>query len=235
MQPTNSRFARLALALGVAALAAAALTAPASAKTKYMSVKWMKGFAAPNTPKKLDKVGVIEIGSHKAKNVLVLEPGTSAAAPYFVPLAEWIVEKAPEWQVWAVQRRENLLQEERGAEVQGRQGQRDGILQLLPRLPGGRGSEEAQRTCGGEEAKEDGGKEWGMNVAVEDLHIVIEDAKKMKGKVVLGGHSLGGSVVTAYATWDFAGQPGADGLSGSCTSTAARARRRSARKKRKPN
>ena len=53
-----------------------------------------------------------------------------------------------------------------------------------------------------------------MNVAVNDLHIVIESAKALGGKVVLGGHSLGGSVVTAYATWDFAGSPGADGLSG---------------------
>ncbi len=53
-----------------------------------------------------------------------------------------------------------------------------------------------------------------MNVAVEDLHTVIESAKGLGGKVVLAGHSLGGSVVTAYATWDFAGSPGADGLSG---------------------
>ncbi len=53
-----------------------------------------------------------------------------------------------------------------------------------------------------------------MNVAVEDLHTVIGAAKALGGKVVLAGHSLGGSVVTAYATWDFAGSPGADGLSG---------------------
>ena len=57
-------------------------------------------------------------------------------------------------------------------------------------------------------------KQWGMKVAVEDLHDVIAAAGKLGGKVVLGGHSLGGSVVTAYATWDFAGHAGADGLSG---------------------
>ena len=34
------------------------------------------------------------------------------------------------------------------------------------------------------------------------------------GKVVLGGHSLGGSITTAYATWDFNGTPGAKGLVG---------------------
>ena len=53
-----------------------------------------------------------------------------------------------------------------------------------------------------------------MNVAVQDLHTVIGAAKKLGGKVVLGGHSLGGSVVTAYATWDFDGQAGADDLAG---------------------
>ena len=44
--------------------------------------------------------------------------------------------------------------------------------------------------------------------------MVIQDAKALGGKVVLGGHSLGGSVVTAYATWNFNGQPGAQELSG---------------------
>ena len=32
--------------------------------------------------------------------------------------------------------------------------------------------------------------------------------------MVLGGHSLGGSITTAYATWDFNGTPGVKGLSG---------------------
>jgi pimeloyl-ACP methyl ester carboxylesterase len=57
-------------------------------------------------------------------------------------------------------------------------------------------------------------KQWGMSRTVEDLKVVIAKAKALGGKVVLGGHSLGGSVVTAYATWDFGGHPGAEGLSG---------------------
>jgi hypothetical protein len=68
----------------------------------------MKGFAAPGTPPKYNKVGVIKIGPASAKNVLVLEPGTSAGATYFVPLAKWIVSKTKGWQVWSVERRENL-------------------------------------------------------------------------------------------------------------------------------
>ena len=53
-------------------------------------------------------------------------------------------------------------------------------------------------------------KQWGMKVAVQDLRVVIGAAEKLGGRVVLGGHSLGGSVVTAYATWDFGGHAGAD-------------------------
>ena len=42
--------------------------------------------------------GVIRIGARTARNVLVLEPGTSAGAAYFVPLARWIVSRRPGWQ-----------------------------------------------------------------------------------------------------------------------------------------
>jgi hypothetical protein len=57
-------------------------------------------------------------------------------------------------------------------------------------------------------------KRWGMQVAVEDLHAVITAARRRGGRVVLGGHSLGGAVVTAYAAWDFGGRPGANDLAG---------------------
>jgi pimeloyl-ACP methyl ester carboxylesterase len=53
-----------------------------------------------------------------------------------------------------------------------------------------------------------------MQLAVGDLHTVIGAARKLGGKVVLGGHSLGGSVVTAYATWNFHDRAGADQLAG---------------------
>ena len=51
---------------------------------------------------------------------------------------------------------------------------------------------------------------WGMKVEVEDLRQVVKQAEKLGGKVVVGGHSLGGSITTAYATWDFNGKPGAE-------------------------
>ena len=53
-----------------------------------------------------------------------------------------------------------------------------------------------------------------MRVEVEDLRRVVRAASEQGRKVVVGGHSLGGSITTAYATWDFNGKPGAKGLSG---------------------
>ena len=57
-------------------------------------------------------------------------------------------------------------------------------------------------------------RRWGMRVEIEDLRRVVKAAKRVGGHVVVGGHSLGGSITTAYATWNFGGKPGARGLSG---------------------
>lgn len=198
---------------GLAVLVVAAtILVPAAAQAR-VSLTWMNGDRAPGTPARFDRVGVIEVGSPRARNVLVLEPGTSAAAAYFVPLARWITAAAPSWQVWAVQRRETLLQDESEL-TQAKNGRVDATqlfdyylgwlsdpsitshFQFLPNSTVGFA------------------KSWGMAVAVKDLRVVIRGAEKLGGHVVLGGHSLGGAVVTAYASWDFGGSPGASGLSG---------------------
>jgi hypothetical protein len=102
---TSTRLVRTIILVCVA-LGAGAI--PASA----LNVTWMRGFASPGTPAKYNKVGVIKVGRPSAKNVLVLEPGTSAGGAYFVPLAKWIVSTSPGWQVWSVERRENLLEDQ---------------------------------------------------------------------------------------------------------------------------
>jgi pimeloyl-ACP methyl ester carboxylesterase len=160
-------------------------------------------------------VGIVKVGSASAKNVLVIEPGTSGGGAYFVPLAKWIVEKAPGWQVWAVERRENLLenQGELNRYKRGTVTAQQFFKYYLGYIAEG-GEETHYKPLSERGAVRDGARGWGMNVAVQDLHVVVEAAKALGGKVVLGGHSLGGTVVTAYAAWDFAGKPGADGLSG---------------------
>src|SRR5450631_2896770 len=113
------RALRRSLLLATATAGAAALASGCSSSTPAATtsaapagVVWMQGFNSPGTPPQYDKVGVLKVGSGAAKNVLVLEPGTSAGSAYFVPLAKWIVARAPGWQVWSVERRENLLEDQ---------------------------------------------------------------------------------------------------------------------------
>jgi len=104
---------RVLLAALVAAVAALLpQVAGAAAGTTPLKVTWMRGASAPGTPARYDKVGVLRIGPRTARNVLVLEPGTSAGSAYFAPLARWVVANDPGWQVWAVERRENLLEDQ---------------------------------------------------------------------------------------------------------------------------
>jgi pimeloyl-ACP methyl ester carboxylesterase len=198
------------LVLAILVLTPCALASPAGAKLR---VTWMKGFSAPGTPARYDKVGVIKVGAPSARNVLVLEPGTSAGGGYFVPLAQWIVSRAPGWQVWSVERRENLLEDQ--SELNLAKQSKVTATQLFDYYLGYLADPTMTRHIQPvPDSAVPFARRWGLNVAVQDLHDVIGAARKLGGQVVLGGHSLGGSVVTAYATWNFGGKPGADELAG---------------------
>lgn len=212
--------ARTAAALGTVVIIGAALgwapvspAAGSGATTAPLSVTWMQSYAAPGTPAHYDKVGVIKVGPSAAKNVLVLEPGTSAGSAYFVPLAKWIVSETSGWQVWSVERRENLLEDQSELNLfkEGKATATQLYDYYLGYLKDPAITHHFQMIPN---STVEFAKNWGMNVAVQDLQTVIDAAKKLGGKVVLGGHSLGGNVVTAYATWDFGGRPGAAQLAG---------------------
>ena len=193
-----------------AAICALSLVFCASASAA-LRVHWMKSYAAPGTPARYDKVGVLKIGPAHAKNVLVLEPGTSAGSAYFVPLAQWLVSKVKGWQVWSVERRENLLEDQ---SMLNRAKRGKATPQQVFDYYIGYLINKSIKHHFNPVATADYAKGWGLNVAVQDLHTVISAARKLGGKVVLGGHSLGGSVVTGYAAWNFHGHAGADQLAG---------------------
>jgi pimeloyl-ACP methyl ester carboxylesterase len=199
----------------VAALAALGAVAAASAPPATAAVEFerLQGFAAPGTPAKLNKVGVLKVGSPRARNVLILNPGTSSSAAYFAPLAKDIVRRARGWQVWGVERRENLLEDH----------------SLINRAKAGRASnqrvfdyylgyltkpEVIDHFRSIPDSEVPFARRWGMRVEVEDLRRVVRAARRLGGKVVMGGHSLGGSITTAYATWDFRSRAGARDLAG---------------------
>jgi len=202
---------RLGLAIAVvSALLAGVLPASAAAAVRFERIA---GFDAPGTPAKYDRVGILKIGPKRAPNILVLNPGTSASAAYFAPLAKDVARKARGWQVWAVERRENLLEDhsmldraKRGAATSRQvfdyylgwitDSSVTSHFQLIP------------------DASVAFAKGWGMRVEIEDLRRVVKRAERAGRNVVVGGHSLGGTITSAYATWNFGGRPGARGLSG---------------------
>jgi hypothetical protein len=196
----------------VALIAAAALAAGASPAAAREHVLTLKGVDAPG-PARLDTVKVLQMGPASARHVLVLEPGTSAGAPYFRPIAQDLLARLPGWQIWSVERRENGLEDhsvlrralERKVSVQRLF---DYYLGWLGKANPGRHFEPV---ADGDAAYV---KRWGMAVAMGDLHRVVAAARRGGRTVVLGGHSLGGSMTTAYATWGFGGRAGARDLAG---------------------
>src|SRR2546426_10391794 len=87
---------RLALLVTAVGLTLATFTPPARSEVA-VRFRRLHAFHAPGTPARLDKVGVLEIGPRSARNVLVLNPGTSAGAAYFAPLAKTVVSKVKGW------------------------------------------------------------------------------------------------------------------------------------------
>jgi hypothetical protein len=210
------RFA-LTIVLGLAVGAVAPQAADARLHPPGVQVRftWLQGFDDPATPDSLDRVGVLKVGSARARNVLVLSPGTSAGAGYFLPLAEDVVRRTHgRWQVWSVERRENQL-EDQSLLDQAKQGtatEQQVFDYYLGWLVDPTITTHFQPVP---DASVPFARGWGMNVEIEDLHRVVLAAREHgRRRVVLGGHSLGGSITTAYATWDFHGRAGARDLSG---------------------
>jgi hypothetical protein len=184
--------------------------APAAAKPRFVT---LPGVDAPG-PDRYDRVGVIRQGPKRADHVLVLVPGTSASAAYFRPLAAAVGRRLPGWQVWSVERRENLLEDH--SMLDRAKANRASVQQLFDYYLGWIGSPNppAQHFVPVADADVPFARQWGMRVAIGDLRRVIAAARRGGRTVVLGGHSLGGTITTAYATWDFNGRTGAEQLAG---------------------
>ena len=185
-----------AAALVVALFAVAAGSAQAEVPQRF---KVIDGFAANGTPSDLNKVGIVKTGSLKAPNVLVLNPGTSAGGGYFNPLAKTIVRKLPSWQVWSVERRENFLEDQSKLDEakRGDATAEDVFDYYLGYLTDPSVTDHYEPVA---DADVPFARNWGMNVEVQDLHKVVRLASRHGRNVAMGGHSLGGTITTAYAT-----------------------------------
>ncbi|MCB0859498.1 MAG: alpha/beta fold hydrolase [Solirubrobacterales bacterium] len=186
------------------------MTGSATAKLNVMT---LKGTPAPGTPAKYNKFKVVKQGPKKAKKILLLEPGTSAGATNFRPLTNSLIKQLKGWQVWSIERRENLLEDHSMLEKYLKDQATN--QEMLDYYLGWIINSSIQPHFQGKTTEEtEYAKKWGLSMVVHDIRKVVKIARKGGRKVVLGGHSLGGSIVTAYATWNFNGKPGAKGLSG---------------------
>jgi pimeloyl-ACP methyl ester carboxylesterase len=199
-----------ALAAVVGVLLAAS---PESALAGADHVTWIKGYDAADTPRHLDRVGVLKIGPPKAPNVLVFNTGAFAGSAYIAPFARTLVKQTTGWQVWSVERRENQLEDQSFAD-QAKQGHAT-TQELFDYYLGWiRDPSISDHFQPIPDSQVEFAKEWGMKVAVRDLRKVVKAAQERGGHVVVMGFSLGALITTAYATWNFGGNPGAQGLSG---------------------
>jgi hypothetical protein len=202
------------LSLPVAAAATLVLAATAPAQTIPQRTVTVRGVPAAG-PAKYDKVFVTKIGPASAKTVLVLMPGYAGGAGDFTFVGRDLVERVDGLQVWSVDRRSQALEDTSMFDraLRGQATLQEAFDYYLgwitnPQQPGPRftpPSSDSLRFA----------SEWGLPTALGDLHNVIRSARRQGKRVILGGHSLGASMTTIYATWDFGGRPGyrfVDGL-----------------------
>lgn len=114
-------------------------------------------------------------------------------------------------EVWAIERRNNLLEDTRGME--SAQARHDPQIALdyyfHRRHRPGAGLLARERTPWM--------RHWGLATALFDLRAAVRRARHVvgdTGSVLLGGHSLGGMLAQCYAAWDFDGRPGYRDLDG---------------------
>ena len=204
---------RVAIVSGALALALAMLAAPANSATS-VSFTRLAGFASPGTPAQYNKVGVLKIGSPQRQE----RPGAQSR-----DLGERGLLRAA---------REDHRQRPRRAGRSGpwsaaRTCSRTTRASTRPRRRRSRSSRRFDYYLGYladssitphfqgiPDADVAFAKQWGMHTEIEDLARVVKAARRGGRNVVMGGHSLGGSITSAYATWDFNGRPGAKDLSG---------------------
>src|SRR3954451_12781359 len=193
--------AALALAGTVAALALTA--APALARERVITVPTPPAAG----PAQFNHVTVHQFGPASAKRVMALMPGTQGGAGDFTLDARYLVKREPGMQVWAIDRRTQDL-EDTATFAAAESGQIPLQHAFDYYLNGGgfhfRGPDDDPYA-----------REWGMGVALNDAHAVVELARNHgRRQVVLGGRSLGASLTAAYAACDFNGRPGYKVLAG---------------------
>lgn len=204
------RSRRFATAFALAGALALGLAGPAAARESRVAVATPAG---PG-PAQFNQVFVDRYGPKDGKRILVLMPGTIAGSGNFTLTARYLVKHVKGLQVWAIDRRSQALEDTAMFEqtLKGQKSLQQMFDYYLGFLDGATPPDQYSFVEGNTHPY---ARDWGMEVALNDVRAVVLKARaKGKRKVVLGGHSLGGSLTVAYAAWDFNGRPGYKDIEG---------------------
>ena len=174
----------------------------------------VSGVSVPGTPTRYDRVMVRRFGSPNATNVLVLVPGTLAGAADFDIVGPYLAEHVPNLQVWAEMRREGALEDNSMLlnVLNGKATIQQAFNYYLGWITNSTITPHYQPLKASDFGFAD---QWGLAVAMGDLHNVVELARDGgKRTVILGGHSLGGAEASIYPVWDFDGRGGYQDIAG---------------------
>jgi len=155
-----------------------------------------------------------DVGDAEITKVLVLMPGFLGGANDFDYMARRVIERsAGRTAVWAVDRRSNALEDQTGLDAAEAARNPDIAKDYYFHGTEVQGRRFAGFLSGTSVSFE---SEWGIRTHIEDLDAVITEAIRHypTAAVILGGHSLGGSIVPIYAAWNFGDHVGFERLSG---------------------
>jgi hypothetical protein len=153
--------------------------------------------------------------SSQAHAVLTLMPGIFAGGGSFDQVARHTIRRAARRgrhvEVWGIDRRSNCLEDHRGVRAGAKTGD--------PHVSFGyyfEGREVDGQAFPGFADEQQAAflRDVGLKQTIEDWHTVITrempSRRKRQRKLICGGHSLGGPLTAALASWDFDGDPETD-------------------------
>jgi hypothetical protein len=188
-------------------------------KESYVRLKAPMPKSSPAHPKACDWISYLRFRNAKgparsteADAVLTLMPGIFAGGGSFDQVARHTIRRAAmggrKVEVWGVERRSNCLEDHRGVRGEAKTGD--------PRVGFGyyfEGREVDGKKFPGfaDDQKAAFLRDVGLKQTVEDWHTIITrempSQRMRQRKLICGGHSLGGPLTAAFASWDFDGDP----------------------------
>jgi hypothetical protein len=188
-------------------------------RESYVSLAAPLPESAGAHPAACDRIGYLRFRNpggpsdpSRADAVITLIPGILASAGSLDPVARNVVRLAAErgrnFEVWAIDRRSACLEDHFGTQAAERASD---VRAAFDYYYGGK--EVEGRRFGGFVPPSEAQfmREFGLGLTVRDWHEVITrelpDRAVRERKLICGGHSLGGPLTAALASWDYDGDP----------------------------